>query len=91
MRNTKFLGTVEAAAVLLFLLQSVRVLFSVLFGLIYDAIFEEIIPLTVVGGILAIVIVACLTRRPPGVVPAGVQIAIRGVRFHRELRSDVGF
>jgi endonuclease/exonuclease/phosphatase family metal-dependent hydrolase len=40
MRNPRLLRTLEAAAVLLFLLQAVRVLFSVLFGLIYDVVFS---------------------------------------------------
>lgn len=39
MRNPKLFRTLEAAAVLLFLLQAVRVLFSVLFGIIYDVVF----------------------------------------------------
>jgi endonuclease/exonuclease/phosphatase family metal-dependent hydrolase len=39
MRNPKLVRTLEATAVLLFLLQAVRVLFSVLFGQIYDVFF----------------------------------------------------
>jgi len=61
MRDPKFLHPLEATAVLLFLVQSVRVLFSVLFGLIYDTIFAEMIPLTTMGGVLLLVIVALLT------------------------------
>jgi len=59
-RDTRSLRLFEAAAVLLFLLQSVRVLFSVLFGVIYDTIFEEVIPLTAAGGILLAVVGAFL-------------------------------
>jgi len=39
MADRNILRTVEAAAILLFLVQAVRVLFSVLFGVIYDAVF----------------------------------------------------
>ena len=39
----------EAVAVLLFFVQSVRVLFSVLFGLIYDTIFEETLAFSTLG------------------------------------------
>lgn len=61
MRDPRALRTVEAGAVLLFLLQSLRVLFSVLFGVIYDTIFEEVIPLSAAGGLLVLVILALLT------------------------------
>ena len=61
MRNSKFLRTLGATAILLFLVQSVRVLFSVLFGFIYDTIFTGTMPLTTMGGILLVVIVALLT------------------------------
>ena len=61
MHDPRFLRTLEATAILLFLVQSVRVLFSVLFGLIYDTIFTGAIPLTTMGGILLVVIVALLT------------------------------
>ncbi|HIQ01290.1 MAG TPA: hypothetical protein EYH30_04040 [Anaerolineales bacterium] len=60
MSKARLLRTVEAAAVLLFLLQSVRILFSVLFGVIYDTIFAEVIPLATAGGILVAVVVAFL-------------------------------
>ena len=39
-RTLRLVRTLEATAVLLFLLQSVRALFSVLFGLIYDTVFS---------------------------------------------------
>ncbi|MGD1995554.1 MAG: endonuclease/exonuclease/phosphatase family protein [Anaerolineae bacterium] len=61
MRDSKFLRTIEATALFLFLLQSVRVLFSVLFGVIYDTVFEETFPLVAVGGILLAVVAALLT------------------------------
>ena len=49
---------VEAAAILLFWLQAVRTLFSMLFGVIYDALFDAQIPLTLVALIALAVIVA---------------------------------
>jgi endonuclease/exonuclease/phosphatase family metal-dependent hydrolase len=52
---------VETTTVLLFFVQAVRVLFSVLFGLIYDAIFSETVALTTMGLIMLCVIVAFLT------------------------------
>lgn len=60
---------VEATAVFLFFYQALRVLFSVLFGLIYDALFAGIVPMTTVGLVLVMVILALLSplavpRRP---------------------------
>jgi endonuclease/exonuclease/phosphatase family metal-dependent hydrolase len=60
MNNPKYLRTLEATAVLLFLVQAVRVLFSVLFGLIYDAIFDETLAFSTLGVIMLFVIVAFL-------------------------------
>jgi endonuclease/exonuclease/phosphatase family metal-dependent hydrolase len=61
MHRSGFLHTLEAAATLLFVVQSVRVLFSVLFGLIYDAIFSETLALSTLGVIVVFVIAAFLT------------------------------
>ena len=47
MKQENILRAVEATAVLLFLLQAIRVLFSVLFGIIYDAVFEGPMTLSV--------------------------------------------
>ena len=47
---------VEATAVFLFFYQALRVLFSVLFGLIYDALFAETGSLSTVGLLLVLVI-----------------------------------
>ena len=68
-RIARLIGVVEATAVFLFFYQALRVLFSVLFGVIYDAIFAEIVPVTTVGLWLGLVILALLTplaapRRP---------------------------
>jgi endonuclease/exonuclease/phosphatase family metal-dependent hydrolase len=60
MRHSRLLRTLEAAAVLLFLVQSIRVLFSVLFGLIYDAIFDETLAFTTLGGVMLLAIAALL-------------------------------
>lgn len=57
----KALPVVETTVVWLFLLQALRVLFSSLFGVIYDAIFEQTLPLVVVGLDLLLVVLAMLT------------------------------
>ena len=61
MRNLRFLRTLETTAVLLFLIQSLRVLFSVLFGVIYDVIFAETVAFSTLGVIMLFVIGALLT------------------------------
>ena len=61
MRSPRFLHILEATAILLFLVQAVRVLFSVLFGLIYDFIFAETLALSTMGIIMLFVVVAFLT------------------------------
>jgi endonuclease/exonuclease/phosphatase family metal-dependent hydrolase len=50
----------ETTAVLVFFYQALRALFSLLFGLIYDAIFASQVPMTVVGGVMGLVILALL-------------------------------
>ena len=52
MANRNRLRTVEAAAILLFLVQAVRVLFSVLFGVIYDAVFAGPMNMSMVTSVL---------------------------------------
>ncbi len=61
MRDPRFLRTLEATAVLLFLVQAVRVLFSVLFGLIYDTIFAETLAISTLGIIMLFIILSFLT------------------------------
>ncbi len=61
MRNLRLFQTFEAISILLFLVQAVRVLFSVLFGLIYDAIFAETLALSTLGIIMLFVIAAFLS------------------------------
>jgi endonuclease/exonuclease/phosphatase family metal-dependent hydrolase len=62
-------GVCEATAVFLFFYQALRVLFSVLFGVIYDALFAGIVSLVTVALLMILVIVALLAplavpRRP---------------------------
>jgi len=52
MADRNILRTVEAAAILLFLVQAVRVLFSVLFGVIYDAVFAGPMSMSMVTSVL---------------------------------------
>jgi endonuclease/exonuclease/phosphatase family metal-dependent hydrolase len=61
MRNLRTLRTVETTAVLLFFVQAVRVLFSVLFGLIYDTIFSGTVAFSTLGLIMLCVVAAFLT------------------------------
>ena len=69
-RGARTLGMAETTAVLVIFFQALRVLFSVLFGNIYDALFAGTVPMTGVGLILVAVIVALLaplaTPRRPG-------------------------
>jgi endonuclease/exonuclease/phosphatase family metal-dependent hydrolase len=57
----KTLQTVETTALWLFLLQAFRVLFSALFGVIYDAIFDQTLSLFIVGLDLLLLILATLS------------------------------
>jgi endonuclease/exonuclease/phosphatase family metal-dependent hydrolase len=62
-------GVLETTAVFLFFYQALRVLFSALFGLIYDALFAATASMTTVGVVLVVVILALLAplaapRRP---------------------------
>ena len=58
MEKQKVIRTVEATAVCLFFVQAVRVLFSILFGLIYDAVFAETLALSTLGFIMGLVVLA---------------------------------
>jgi endonuclease/exonuclease/phosphatase family metal-dependent hydrolase len=59
-RVVRLAKMVETTAVLVVFYQALRVLFSVLFGTIYDALFAETVPMTEVGLILIAVVVALL-------------------------------
>jgi len=80
MINRNTLRTVESVAVLLFFLQAVRVLFSVLFGIIYDAVFAG--PMTCQRGwpsMVVSVLLALLAFLTPLVAPRrrrGIQLAL---------------
>jgi endonuclease/exonuclease/phosphatase family metal-dependent hydrolase len=64
-------GICEATAIFLFFYQALRVLFSVLFGVIYDALFAGIVSLVTVALLMILVIVALLA---PLAVPRGLQV-----------------
>jgi hypothetical protein len=59
-RSAHLAGIIEATAILVIFYQALRVLFSVLFGAIYDALFAETVPMTEVGLILVAVTAALL-------------------------------
>lgn len=59
-RLLRLVRLLETGAVLLFFFQALRALFSMLFGLIYDALFAGQVPMAVVGGVMALVILALL-------------------------------
>ncbi len=60
-RIARLAGIIEAIAVVTVFYQALRVLFSVLFGAIYDALFAETVPMSEVGLILGAVVLALLT------------------------------
>ena len=59
-RGSRLFGLIETTVALVVFYQALRVLFSVLFGAIYDALFAGTVPMTGVGLILVAVIVALL-------------------------------
>jgi endonuclease/exonuclease/phosphatase family metal-dependent hydrolase len=59
-RIARVTAVAEATAVFLFFYQALRVLFSVLFGLIYDALFAETASMAAVGSVLIVVVLALL-------------------------------
>ncbi|MCL7452396.1 MAG: endonuclease/exonuclease/phosphatase family protein [Anaerolineae bacterium] len=75
-RIHRLAGLVEATAVSLFFYQALRVLFSVLFGLIYDALFEESLSMATVGLVLAGLVLALLTPLAGARQPRGRRIAL---------------
>jgi endonuclease/exonuclease/phosphatase family metal-dependent hydrolase len=66
-RARRLAGTLVPTAVLLFFFQALRVLFSVLFDLIYDALFAETASMAAVGLVLILIVLAFLS---PLVSPA---------------------
>ena len=61
MRSSRSLRTLEATAVLLFFVQAVRVLFSVLFGMVYDFIFAERLAFSTLAVVMLCVVAALAT------------------------------
>ena len=74
------LRTLEASACLLFLVVSLRALFSVLFGLFYDAVFAGTLPL---GELVVILLLVLATFLAPLAAPR------RGGRRWRGLSPEV--
>jgi hypothetical protein len=65
MKQERFLGPAVSVTVTLFYLQTLRVAFSVLFGVIYDQIFEG--PMTAWLGVSNVLILVALAA--PAIVP----------------------
>jgi endonuclease/exonuclease/phosphatase family metal-dependent hydrolase len=68
MTDTRFLRAIEATSIMLFFLQALRVVFSVLFGIIYDQVFagspDAWLPLSVVLLFVALAFPAVAPRNP---------------------------
>jgi endonuclease/exonuclease/phosphatase family metal-dependent hydrolase len=69
-------AVVEATAVFVFFYQALRVLFSTLFGLIYDALFAGTASMATVGGVLTVVILALLAPLAAPRQPSRRRIAL---------------
>jgi endonuclease/exonuclease/phosphatase family metal-dependent hydrolase len=68
MTDTRFLRSIEATSIVLFFLQALRVIFSVLFGIIYDQVFagspDAWLPISVVLVLIALALPAVAPRSP---------------------------
>jgi len=68
MTDTRFLRSIEATSIALFFLQSLRVIFSVLFGIIYDQVFagspDAWLPISVLLVLIALALPAVAPRSP---------------------------
>jgi endonuclease/exonuclease/phosphatase family metal-dependent hydrolase len=68
MTNTRLLRSIEATSILLFFLQALRVVFSVLFGIIYDQVFagspDAWLPISALLIVLALSLPAVMPRKP---------------------------
>jgi endonuclease/exonuclease/phosphatase family metal-dependent hydrolase len=65
-RLGRLVGILEASAVALFFYQALRVIFSVLFGVMYDAVYAERVPMSSAGLLLGAVLLALLA---PAIAP----------------------
>ena len=65
-RLRRLAGILEASAVALFLYQALRALFSVLFGVAYDAIYTGRVPMSSAGLLMGAVFLALLA---PAIAP----------------------
>jgi endonuclease/exonuclease/phosphatase family metal-dependent hydrolase len=90
MGDTRFLRAIEATSVMLFFLQAFRVVFSVLFGIIYDQVFAGLpdawLPVSVGLLVLALLLPAVAPRKPTHTwlaVVAGIAAVARiGLTFN---------
>jgi endonuclease/exonuclease/phosphatase family metal-dependent hydrolase len=68
MTDTRFLRSIEATSIVLFFLQALRVIFSVLFGIIYDQVFagspDAWLPVSVLLVLIALALPAVAPRSP---------------------------
>jgi endonuclease/exonuclease/phosphatase family metal-dependent hydrolase len=68
MTSTRLLRSIEATSIVLFLLQGLRVIFSVLFGIIYDQVFagspDAWLPVSVILVLIALALPALAPRKP---------------------------
>jgi endonuclease/exonuclease/phosphatase family metal-dependent hydrolase len=68
MTDTRFLRSIEATSIMLFFLQALRVIFSALFGIIYDQVFagspDAWLPISVLLILIAFVLPAVAPRSP---------------------------
>jgi endonuclease/exonuclease/phosphatase family metal-dependent hydrolase len=75
-RFLRLVRLLETTAVLLFFYQALRALFSMLFGLIYDALFASQVPMAVVGGVMGVVILALLAPLAASRAASGQRLAM---------------
>jgi endonuclease/exonuclease/phosphatase family metal-dependent hydrolase len=71
MYQPRFLRAVEAVSVLLFFLQALRVVFSVLFGIIYDQVFAGTPDAWLVISVLLVAVALCAPLAAPSSWPRG--------------------
>jgi endonuclease/exonuclease/phosphatase family metal-dependent hydrolase len=75
-RALRLVRLLETTAVLLFFYQALRALFSLLFGLIYDALFAGQVSMAVVGAVMALLVLALLAPLAAPRAPAARRLAL---------------